>query len=123
MRYPRLPPQAISGTSDGYADLLARPLDGSHTDAVWQLQWVEKSQGRGERLVSISADGKVKEWSTKKGLVCIGACPCVCVCVHIFMCVSFCTSWCPALPCLRYCVQHSAHVLVRECVFVCVCVS
>ena len=40
---------------------------------MWQLQWIEKSQGRGERLVSISADGKVKEWSTKKGLVCTGA--------------------------------------------------
>lgn len=65
--------QAMSGEGDGFADLLARPLDGAHTDAVWQLQWIEKSQGRGERLVSISADGRVKEWSTKKGLVCTGA--------------------------------------------------
>jgi dynein intermediate chain 4, axonemal len=62
----------MSGEGDGFADLLARPLDGAHTDAVWQLQWIEKSQGRGERLVSISADGRVKEWSTKKGLVCTG---------------------------------------------------
>jgi hypothetical protein len=71
------PLQAFSGEGDGYPDLTARPLDGSHTDAVWQLKWIEKSQGRGERLVSISADGKVKEWSTKKGLVCTGSLLCV----------------------------------------------
>jgi WD40 repeat protein len=41
---------------------------GKHMDAVWQVQWVNKGSERGERLVSISTDGRVTEWSTKKGL-------------------------------------------------------
>jgi hypothetical protein len=41
---------------------------GKHMDAVWQVKWVEKGSEKGERLVSISTDGRVTEWSTKKGL-------------------------------------------------------
>merc|ERR1711865_272690 len=41
---------------------------GKHMDAVWQVQWVDKGSERGESLVSISTDGRVTEWSTKKGL-------------------------------------------------------
>lgn len=38
-----------------------------HTDIVWEVQWVDKST-KGEFLVSISGDGRVIEWSMKKGL-------------------------------------------------------
>ena len=42
-------------------------LEGKHTDTVHQLQWVEKEK-KGEVLISIGADGRVIEWSMKKGL-------------------------------------------------------
>ncbi|CAM9285758.1 unnamed protein product, partial [Phaeothamnion confervicola] len=41
---------------------------GKHTEAVWQVKWVNKGAERGEGLVSISTDGRVIEWSIKKGL-------------------------------------------------------
>lgn len=41
---------------------------GSHIDAVWQVKWINKGNERGENLVSISSDGRVTEWSMKKGL-------------------------------------------------------
>ena len=47
-------------------------LPGKHLDAVWETQWVPKSTSggsdKGETLVSISSDGRVVEWSMKKGL-------------------------------------------------------
>jgi WD40 repeat protein len=41
-----------------------------HSDAVWEIQWISKGKGndKGESLVSISADGRITEWSMKKGL-------------------------------------------------------
>uniref|UniRef100_A0A7S3NQ65 Dynein axonemal intermediate chain 4 n=1 Tax=Aureoumbra lagunensis TaxID=44058 RepID=A0A7S3NQ65_9STRA len=39
-----------------------------HTDPIWQVQWIDKGSERGEILVSISTDGRVLEWSVKKGL-------------------------------------------------------
>jgi WD40 repeat protein len=39
-----------------------------HHDPVWQVTWIDKGMERGESLVSISTDGKVKEWRIKKGL-------------------------------------------------------
>jgi WD40 repeat protein len=41
---------------------------GKHSDCVWEVQWVGKGQKGGESLVSISSDGRVVEWSMKKGL-------------------------------------------------------
>jgi WD40 repeat protein len=41
---------------------------GKHSDAVWQVKWVNKGLDRGENIVSISTDGRVSEWSMKKGL-------------------------------------------------------
>jgi hypothetical protein len=41
---------------------------GKHLDAVWQVKWVSKGSERGENVVSISSDGRVTEWSMKKGL-------------------------------------------------------
>ncbi len=39
-----------------------------HTDIVWEAKWIEKPNDKNEMIVSISSDGKVKEWSLKKGL-------------------------------------------------------
>lgn len=33
-----------------------------------QVKWVNKGVERGETLVSVSTDGRVVEWSMKKGL-------------------------------------------------------
>ncbi|KAF0689082.1 Aste57867_19354 [Aphanomyces stellatus] len=41
---------------------------GSHLDVVWQVKWVHKGSERGESIVSIASDGRVTEWSMKKGL-------------------------------------------------------
>jgi len=47
-------------------------LPGKHLDVVWETQWVPKNSSgggdKGETLVSISSDGRVVEWSMKKGL-------------------------------------------------------
>lgn len=44
---------------------------GKHTGPVWQLRWIEKERGSGEErmevLVSISTDGRVTQWSIRKG--------------------------------------------------------
>eukprot|EP01028_Stygiella_incarcerata_P006955 TRINITY_DN2838_c0_g2_i1.p1 TRINITY_DN2838_c0_g2~~TRINITY_DN2838_c0_g2_i1.p1 ORF type:complete len:579 (-),score=208.93 TRINITY_DN2838_c0_g2_i1:424-2160(-) len=53
----------------GDEEVLKSSLDmGQHMDAVWEVQWVDKGSDRGEKLVSISGDGRVCEWSIKKGL-------------------------------------------------------
>jgi WD40 repeat protein len=41
---------------------------GKHSDAVWQVKWVDKGGDRGENIVSISTDGRISEWTMKKGL-------------------------------------------------------
>lgn len=43
-------------------------LKDKHTDIVWETKWIEKPNEKNESLVSISSDGKIKEWSLKKGL-------------------------------------------------------
>ena len=40
-----------------------------HTDIVWEIQWIYK-EGKEETLVSVSGDGRVIEWSLRKGLEC-----------------------------------------------------
>jgi hypothetical protein len=45
----------------------SKDLDGKHTDIVWEVHWIDRAE-KGEILVSISGDGKVIEWSMKKGL-------------------------------------------------------
>lgn len=45
----------------------SRDDGGKHTDIVWEVQWVERGT-QGEVLVSISGDGRVLQWSMKKGL-------------------------------------------------------
>ena len=45
--------------------------NGKHTGPVWQLKWIEKDRGHGEEktevLVSVSTDGRVTQWSIRKG--------------------------------------------------------
>ena len=43
---------------------------GKHSDAVWQLVWLNKGPGRGEALVSVSAEGRVTQWTISEGLEC-----------------------------------------------------
>jgi len=45
----------------------SKDLDGKHTDIIWEIKWVDRDT-KGEALVSISGDGRVVEWSMKKGL-------------------------------------------------------
>ncbi|XP_033737005.1 WD repeat-containing protein 78-like isoform X1 [Pecten maximus] len=44
---------------------------GKHTAPVWHIRWIEKERGSGEDrtevLVSISTDGRVTQWSIRKG--------------------------------------------------------
>eukprot|EP00605_Chrysophyceae_sp_TOSAG23-4_P002671 GSChrysophyteH1.ASY1.ANO1.2947.1 assembled CDS len=44
------------------------PVGAGHTDSVWQVKWVPRGAERVETLVSISTDGRVLQWSIKKGL-------------------------------------------------------
>lgn len=48
-----------------------------HTGPVWQMRWVEQDRGatgdgKKERLICISADGRITEWFIQKRLDCIG---------------------------------------------------
>ncbi|ELU18109.1 hypothetical protein CAPTEDRAFT_219442 [Capitella teleta] len=48
-----------------------REAPGKHTGPVWQLRWIEKERGSGEEraevLVSVSIDGRITQWSIRKG--------------------------------------------------------
>ena len=43
-------------------------VPGKHTDPVWKVRWIKRGADRDEVLVSISTDGRVTQWSLKKGL-------------------------------------------------------
>jgi len=45
----------------------AREFADNHRDTVNEVRWVDKGE-KGEVLVSIGADGRINEWSLKKGL-------------------------------------------------------
>eukprot|EP01138_Halocafeteria_seosinensis_P012280 gb/GECG01012549.1/.p1 GENE.gb/GECG01012549.1/~~gb/GECG01012549.1/.p1 ORF type:complete len:1327 (+),score=271.85 gb/GECG01012549.1/:1-3981(+) len=89
----------LTGDAFVSPEAISEPLaPGAHTEVVWEVKWVDTSpssnnteedkQGSteddfgstttgttasapaSERLVSISSDGKVNEWNTKKGLQC-----------------------------------------------------
>jgi len=44
----------------------SKDLEDKHSDIIWEVQWVDREKG--EALISISGDGRVIEWSMKKGL-------------------------------------------------------
>jgi WD40 repeat protein len=54
-------------TADSKPIAESKDLEGKHTDIVWEVQWVDR-ESKGESLVSVSGDGRVIEWSMKKGL-------------------------------------------------------
>jgi WD40 repeat protein len=54
-------------TTDSKPIAESKDLEGKHTDIVWEIQWVDR-ESKGESLVSVSGDGRVIEWSMKKGL-------------------------------------------------------
>ena len=41
---------------------------GKHSDPVWRTKWIHRGSERGEKLVSVSTDGRITQWSIKKGL-------------------------------------------------------
>ena len=41
--------------------------DDKHTDIIWEIHWVQ-NENKGEFLISISGDGRIIEWSMRKGL-------------------------------------------------------
>lgn len=43
-------------------------VPGKHSDPVWKVRWNKRGPDRDETLVSISTDGRVTQWSLKKGL-------------------------------------------------------
>ncbi|KAK3090322.1 hypothetical protein FSP39_010938 [Pinctada imbricata] len=47
---------------------------GKHSAPVWHIRWIEKERGSGEEslevLISISTDGRVTQWSIRKGFEC-----------------------------------------------------
>ena len=45
----------------------SKDIDEKHTDIVWEIHWVERDS-KGEFLISISGDGRIIEWSMRKGL-------------------------------------------------------
>jgi hypothetical protein len=68
---------------------------GAHAEPVWALRWLDKGPEFEELLVSVSADGRVSQWSTGqvgeggidtelevkdgiKGMVIYGKCDCPC---------------------------------------------
>ncbi|XP_063442317.1 dynein axonemal intermediate chain 4-like isoform X1 [Mytilus trossulus] len=60
----------VKSTEDeAMIDSLQSP--GKHTAPVWQIQWIDKERGSGEevseKLISISTDGRVTQWSIRKG--------------------------------------------------------
>lgn len=46
-------------------------VEGKHSSPIWQLKWVDKErvsgEEKGEVLVSIATDGRVVQWSVRKG--------------------------------------------------------
>jgi len=45
----------------------SKAVDDKHNDIVWEVRWV-KREGKEETLISVSGDGRIIEWSLRKGL-------------------------------------------------------
>ncbi|CAD7949916.1 unnamed protein product [Amoebophrya sp. A120] len=61
-------PVLVSGSS------VSTQNDRKHTDCVWEVKWVSQNQGGSksatelENLMSVSGDGKIFQWTMRKGL-------------------------------------------------------
>lgn len=49
--------------------IVSTDINSKHSEAIWKMRWVDMGSEKGEVLVSISSDSKVKEWNIKRGLV------------------------------------------------------
>ncbi|XP_031459828.1 WD repeat-containing protein 78 isoform X2 [Phasianus colchicus] len=63
-------------SSDSTTEFHSGECSAKHTGPVWQLKWVELDIGttegnKRERLISISADGRITQWLIQEGLGCI----------------------------------------------------
>ena len=52
--------------------LFCRESHGKQSGPIWQLRWIDRNKGTGEDkggevLVSGSADGRITQWSIRKG--------------------------------------------------------
>jgi len=45
----------------------SKDVENKHNDIIWEIQWVLRENGE-ERLISVSGDGRIIEWSLRKGL-------------------------------------------------------
>ena len=52
---------------DGVPVAQSNEREGKHTDIIWEIKWVDRKE-KGETIVTIAGDGRVIEWSMKKGL-------------------------------------------------------
>ena len=59
-------PQSLVACVPNQAEPLVRAdhQGGAHTEPVWALRWLDKGPEFEELLVSVSADGRVSQWST-----------------------------------------------------------
>eukprot|EP00163_Fabomonas_tropica_P014735 TRINITY_DN2679_c0_g1_i4.p1 TRINITY_DN2679_c0_g1~~TRINITY_DN2679_c0_g1_i4.p1 ORF type:complete len:814 (+),score=157.58 TRINITY_DN2679_c0_g1_i4:260-2701(+) len=48
--------------------LISGHTSGKHSEPVWAVRWVDRGAERGEFLISMSTDGRVTQWSLKKGM-------------------------------------------------------
>lgn len=55
-----------NNTSKPMAD--SSEVKDKHTDIVWECKWIERPNDKNEIIITTSSDGKMKEWSLKKGL-------------------------------------------------------
>lgn len=55
-----------NNTSKPIAD--SSEVKDKHTDIVWECKWIERPNDKNEIIITTSSDGKIKEWSLKKGL-------------------------------------------------------
>ena len=91
------PGRTVGKEFHSFLAAFSRETHGKHLGPVWQLQWIEKERGSGEEraevLISISTDGRVTQWSIRKGFESYGKAPpwgrlCLCVCSQFdFVCV------------------------------------
>lgn len=49
--------------------LVSTDITSKHSEAIWKIKWIDMGSEKGEVLVTISSDSKVKEWNIKRGLI------------------------------------------------------
>lgn len=57
----------VRDTENNMPIATSRDIPNKHTDIIWEIHWVQRDN-KAEALISISGDGRIVEWSMKKGL-------------------------------------------------------